>query len=80
MITKRPENNTTGFADISYGNYGQKQYTAGIRTALIKDKLFFGAAGMYEGRNGFYTNEFNISNHYCPTKNSIKIPVNHCFQ
>ncbi|MEO6839045.1 MAG: TonB-dependent receptor [Ginsengibacter sp.] len=63
VITKRPENNTTGFADITYGNYGQQRYTAGIRTALIKDKLFFGAAGMYEGRNGFYTNEFNNSNY-----------------
>ncbi len=63
VITKRPENNTTGFADVTFGNYGQQRYTAGIRTALIKDKLYFGAAAMYEGRNGFYTNEFNNSNY-----------------
>jgi len=63
VITKQPENNTTGFADVTFGNYDLERYTAGIRTALIKDKLYFGAAGMYEGRNGFYTNEFNNSNY-----------------
>lgn len=63
VITKQPGNNTTGFADVTFGNYGRERYTAGIRTALIKDKLYFGAAGMYESRDGFYTNEFNNSNY-----------------
>jgi len=59
IITKRPENKTTGFAEASLGSYGHQRYTAGIRTALIKDKLFFGAAGLYEKTKGFYTNEFD---------------------
>lgn len=63
VITKQPTNNTSGFANITFGNYGQQRYTAGIRTPLIKDKLFFGAAAMYEGTNGFYTNEFNNSDY-----------------
>lgn len=63
IITKRPTNKTSAFAEITLGNYGQQQYVTGIRTALIKDKLYFGAAGMYEGMNGFYTNDFNNS-HY----------------
>jgi iron complex outermembrane receptor protein len=59
IITKQPGNNTTGFAGIDVGNYGQQRYSLGIRTALIKDKLFFGAAGLYNKQNGFYTNTFN---------------------
>jgi iron complex outermembrane receptor protein len=59
IITKQPDNNTTGFAGIDVGNYGQQRYSLGIRTALIKDKLFFGAAGLYNKQNGFYTNTFN---------------------
>ncbi|TCD10247.1 TonB-dependent receptor [Pedobacter frigidisoli] len=59
IITKQPTNVTSGFAGVDIGNYGQQRYSIGIRTPLIKDKLFFGAAGMYNKQNGFYTNEFN---------------------
>lgn len=59
IITKQPTNYTNGFAGIDIGNYGQQRYSAGIRTALIKDKLFFGAAGLLTKQSGFYTNAFN---------------------
>ncbi|RBQ06217.1 TonB-dependent receptor [Pedobacter miscanthi] len=59
IITKQPTNLTTGFAGIDLGNYGQQRYSLGIRTALIKNKLFFGVAGLYNTQNGFYTNTFN---------------------
>ncbi len=59
IITKQPSNTTTGFAGIDIGNYGQQRYSLGIRAPLIKDKLFFGAAGLYNRQNGFYTNTFN---------------------
>ena len=59
IITKQPANTTTGFAGIDIGNFGQQRYSAGIRTALVKDKLFFGAAGLFNKQDGFYTNEFN---------------------
>ena len=58
IITKQPANNTNGFAEINIGNYNQQRYTLGLRTPLIKNKLFFGVAGVYNRRNGFYTNEF----------------------
>lgn len=61
IITKQPTNYTSGFAGVDIGNYGQQRYSAGIRTALIKDKLFFGAAGLFNKQSGFYTNEFNNS-------------------
>ncbi len=61
IITKQPTNSTNGFAEISIGNYKQQRYSLGIRTPVVKDKLFVGVAGMFDKRNGFYTNSFNAS-------------------
>ncbi len=61
IITKQPTNNASGFAEINIGNYNQQRYSAGIRTPIIKNKLFFGASGLFNSRDGFYTNEFNNS-------------------
>ncbi|HVG16935.1 MAG TPA: TonB-dependent receptor [Chitinophagaceae bacterium] len=58
IITKQPTNDLNGFVDLSYGNYNQQRYSAGLRAPLVKDKVFFGAAGLYERTNGFYTNDF----------------------
>ena len=59
IITKQPTNYTSGFATIDIGNYGQQRYSLGVRTPIIKDKLFFGAAGLFNKQDGFYTNEFS---------------------
>ena len=61
IITRQPTNATTGFVEISVGNFSQQRYSAGIRTPLIKNKLFAGAALLYSKRDGFYENEFNNS-------------------
>jgi len=61
IITKQPSNKTTGYVEINEGNYGQQRYVAGIKTPIIKNKLFIGASFLYEGMNGFYTNEYNNS-------------------
>lgn len=61
IITRQPTNHADGYAEISVGNYGQQRYNLGIRTPLVKDKLFLGVAGMYDGMNGFYTNVYNNS-------------------
>lgn len=61
IITRQPTNKTDVFAEISLGNYRLQRYSAGIKTPVIKDKLFFGAAGLYDAISGFYTNEFNNS-------------------
>lgn len=63
IITKQPGNTPDGFAEVSIGNYGTQRYSAGVRAPLLKNKLWIGAAGLYDGSNGFYTNEFNNS-HY----------------
>ncbi|HRH61002.1 MAG TPA: TonB-dependent receptor, partial [Chitinophagaceae bacterium] len=58
IITKKPVNKTTAFGEASIGNYGLQRYVAGIKTPLIKNKLFFGAALMHEEIDGYYTNDF----------------------
>lgn len=59
IITRKPSNYTNGFAEMTIGNYGQQRYNLGIRTPVVKNKLFAGASFMYNQRDGFYTNEFN---------------------
>lgn len=59
IITKQPGSTTTGYADVSFGNYGTQRYTAGIRTPLVKNKLFASLAGSFSKTNGFYTNKFD---------------------
>ncbi len=61
IITKQPTNTTTGFTDIIIGNYNKKRISAGFKTPLIKDKLFFGASLLSDKRDGFYTNKFTKS-------------------
>jgi iron complex outermembrane recepter protein len=70
IITKKPGNTTNGFAQVNFGNYSSQRYTAGVRVPVIKNKLFFGAAGLYDKTNGFYTNDFNDS-HYDKKSSAI---------
>ncbi len=61
IITREPGRQPDGFAEVSFGGFGQQRYSAGIRAPLIKDKLFVGIAGVYEHADGFYTNQYNQS-------------------
>ena len=57
IITKKPTNRTSGFAELSLGNLGLQRYNAGFKTPIVKDKLFFGINGVYTKRNGFLKND-----------------------
>ncbi len=59
IITKQPTNITSGSAELNWGNYGQKRINLNFKTPIIKDKLFFGASGLFDAREGYYKNEFN---------------------
>ena len=61
IITKQPGNNTQGFVELNIGNFNQQRYNVGLRTPIIKDKLFFGASGLYTKQDGYYTNQFTQS-------------------
>lgn len=63
IITRQPTNQTTGLVEANLGNRGQQRYLLGLRTPIAKDKLFFGASLLYNGSDGFYTNDFDGSNY-----------------
>ncbi|HEV2478437.1 MAG TPA: TonB-dependent receptor [Puia sp.] len=62
IVTRPPSPYARGFAEASFGNYGLQRYTAGVSTPVIPNKLYLSAAMLYEGRNGYYTNDYNHSN------------------
>ncbi|MFN8355187.1 MAG: TonB-dependent receptor [Spirosomataceae bacterium] len=57
IITKKPTNRTTGFAEATVGNLGIQRYNVGFKTPLVKDKLFFGINGVFNQRHGFEKND-----------------------
>ena len=57
IITKKPTNQTNGFAETSFGNIGLQRYSTGIKTPIIKDKLYFGLNGLYQTQDGFLKND-----------------------
>lgn len=61
IITKKPTNRQESYSELSFGNYGQSRILQSFKTPLIKDKLFLGAAVLYENRKGFYTNTYTNS-------------------
>jgi len=61
ITTKQPDDQIRASFELSSGNYGLERYTFIFSAPLIKGKLWLGAAGMYEGSLGYYTNDFNNS-------------------
>lgn len=59
IISKKPTNVTSGFGEISLGNYGTQRYSAGVNTPIVKDELFAGLSGSYNKTNGYYTNSYD---------------------
>ena len=59
IITRKPGNRTDVQAELTAGNHGQQRYTLALKTPIIRDKLYAGASGLFERRNGYYTNLFN---------------------
>lgn len=59
IITKQPGNQVRANVELSVGNYEQHRFGYSVRFPVVKDKLYAGFAGVYEGREGFYTNQFN---------------------
>ncbi len=57
IITKKPTNRTSGFAEVGLGNLGLQRYNVGYKTPLVKDKLFFGINALYTKRDGFLKND-----------------------
>ncbi|WP_080056385.1 TonB-dependent receptor [Spirosoma aerolatum] len=56
VITKRPTNKTSAFAEIDLGNYGQQRYSVGFNAPIVHDKLFVNAGFQSNNRGSVYSN------------------------
>lgn len=56
IFTKKPTNKLSGFTEIENGNFGLQRYSAGIRTPIINNKLYFGINGVFQKKEGYLIN------------------------
>ncbi|RKR84662.1 TonB-dependent receptor-like protein [Mucilaginibacter gracilis] len=61
ITTKQPGNTPSGYAEMTFGNYGQQRYTVSLSKPIIKDKLFASGSFTYNHRGSIYYNEFTKS-------------------
>lgn len=61
ITTKKPTNQPSLLADMSFGNFGQKRMSGQLKAPIIKDKLYISASILHDARNGYYTNDFTLS-------------------
>jgi iron complex outermembrane recepter protein len=58
VISRQPTNSPEITLGASYGNFNQRQLEFSASDAVIKDKLKFRIAGIYDARDGFTENTF----------------------
>ena len=51
-----PGNDWRGHGSVSYGNYDAVSVEAGLSGPIVTEKLFFGVAGLYNKREGYFDN------------------------
>ena len=56
LMTRLPGNECNVRGSVSYGNYNAVAVQGGSDGPIVKDKLFFGVAGLFNQRDGYYDN------------------------
>ncbi|MBU0942166.1 MAG: TonB-dependent receptor [Bacteroidetes bacterium] len=56
IIQNKAKNESTGALKVGYGNFDQVLANGHFNTPLVKDKLYFRAAGIYNARDGYIKN------------------------
>mgnify|MGYP003471383068 FL=1 len=54
VITKQPESNASGVAELRVGSYARRDLSASFQVPLIENRLFLRASGMALGQDGYY--------------------------
>jgi iron complex outermembrane recepter protein len=57
-ISNKPTNNFNGSVTAGIGNFNQKELTGALNIPVIKDKLLFRVAGIYDYSDGYIKNTF----------------------
>lgn len=58
LITRRPTDELSGYANVSYGNYNAVSLEGGVGGPLVADKIMVRVSGKYDRRDGYGTNLF----------------------
>ena len=53
LISKSPQGDGSGFAEVTLGDYNRREVRAGFDIALVKDVLMLRVTGMSKDRNGY---------------------------
>lgn len=61
IITKQPNNKTSGYTELNFGSFGTQRLAVGFKTPLVNNKLFIGANFLSDKRDGYFTNIYNNS-------------------
>jgi iron complex outermembrane receptor protein len=61
ITTRQPGNTPAGYAEVTFGNYGQQRYTVGLSEPIVKNKLFASGSFTYNHRGSIYYNDFTHS-------------------
>lgn len=61
ITTRQPGNTPAGYAEGTFGNYGQQRYTVGLSEPIVKDKLFASGSFTYNHHGSIYYNNFTHS-------------------
>ena len=59
FISRKPEFQTSGYAKVAIGDYGQKQFEAATGGALVDDKIAVRASVRVEHQGGIATNRYD---------------------
>ncbi len=69
IYTRQPGNDFHGAGTVSYGNYREQNYQAGVSGPILTNTLYFGLDGVSSQRDGFVQNLFDGS--HPDTRNTL---------
>jgi len=58
LITRRPTEELSGYANVTYGNYNALTLEGGVGGAIVGDKIMVRVSGKYDRRDGYGKNLF----------------------
>ncbi len=61
ITTKKPTNKTEGYAELGLGNLNLNRHSIGLKTPIIKNKLFFGFSGLFQDIDGYWKNSSELA-------------------
>jgi iron complex outermembrane recepter protein len=55
---KKPTNNFEGYGQVTFGNYGDKEFEGAVNIPIVQDKLMIRIAGQRQERDGYTTDYY----------------------